>query len=145
MSDHSLNTSNANHKPVDPIKNGAITSMNTLIDSTTKSKNSNSNADKQARPTKEGRYSATIAGLYRLTTKLGDELRSEAAKITHKASKKAAAMVLTRLSDSVDAELEAFDKKVEDSKEWVTNTEVERGKIVNKKDKYQDMIEQLAV
>ncbi len=46
-------------------------------------------------------------------------------------------------AESIEAELKAFDKKVEDSKESVPNLAEERSKISDKKDKYQSMLDQL--
>lgn len=92
---------------------------------------------------KNDKYGATIGHIYQWASKLKDDFTSEASNMTHEVSEKALAMMLNRLVDGVEAELKAFDKKVEDSKESVPNLAEERSKISDKKDKYQSMLDQL--
>ena len=92
---------------------------------------------------KDDKHSATIGHIYQWASKLKDDFTSEASNMTHEVSEKALAMMLNRLVDGVEAELKAFDKKVEDSKESVPNLAEERSKISDKKDKYQSMLDQL--
>ena len=92
---------------------------------------------------KDDKHSATIGHIYQWASKLKDDFTSEASNMTHEVSEKALAMMLNRLVDGVKAELKAFDKKVEDSKESVPNLAEERSKISDKKDKYQSMLDQL--
>ena len=92
---------------------------------------------------KDDKYSATVANIYQWASKLKDDLKSEASGMTYGVSEKAVAMLLNKLVDGVDAELEAFDKKVEDSEQSDANSKKERQKIVEKKEKYQGMIDQL--
>ena len=92
---------------------------------------------------KDDKHSATIGHIYQWASKLKDDFTSEAFNMTHEVSEKALAMMLNRLVDGVEAELKAFDKKVEGSKESVPNLAEERSKISDKKDKYQSMLDQL--
>ena len=92
---------------------------------------------------KDDKHSATIDHIYQWASKLKDDFTSEASNMTHEVSEKALAMMLNRLVDGVEAELKAFDKKVENSKESVPNAAEERSKISDKKDKYQSMLDQL--
>ena len=92
---------------------------------------------------KEASNSVTIANIYQWASKLKDDFTSEASTMSHEVSEKAVAIMLKRLLDNVDSELEAFDKKGQDSEESSSNAEEERNKIVAKKDKYQAMIDQL--
>ena len=92
---------------------------------------------------KDDKHSATIGHIYQWASKLKDDFTSEASNMTHEVSEKALAMMLNRLVDGVEAELKAFDKKVENSKESVPNAAEERSKISDKKDKYQSMLDQL--
>ena len=102
--------------------------------------NEKENSDKSD---KDDKHSATIGHIYQWASKLKDDFTSEASNMTHEVSEKALAMMLNRLVDGVEAELKAFDKKVEDSKESVPNLAEERSKISDKKDKYQSMLDQL--
>ena len=102
--------------------------------------NGKENSDKSD---KDDKHSATIGHIYQWASKLKDDFTSEASNMTHEVSEKALAMMLNRLVDGVEAELKAFDKKVEDSKESVPNLAEERSKISDKKDKYQSMLDQL--
>lgn len=102
--------------------------------------NEKENSDKSD---KDDKHSATIGHIYQWASKLKDDFTSEASNMTHEVSEKALAMMLNRLVDGVEAELKAFDKKVEDSKESVPNAAEERSKISDKKDKYQSMLDQL--
>lgn len=92
---------------------------------------------------KDEKHSATIGHIYQWASKLKDDFTSEASNMTHEVSEKALAMMLNRLVDGVEAELKAFDKKVENFKESVPNAAEERSKISDKKDKYQSMLDQL--
>ena len=92
---------------------------------------------------KEDKYGATIANIYQWAAKLKDEFKSEASDITHDISEKAAAMMLTKLLNAIDTELENFDKKVKEAKDLIANAETERSEIAKKKEKYQGMIDQL--
>lgn len=92
---------------------------------------------------KEASNSVTVANIYQWASKLKDDFTAEASTMAHGVSEKAVAIMLKRLLDNVDTELEAFDKKGEDSEESPTNVKEEREKIVAKKDKYQSMIDQL--
>ncbi|WP_372845165.1 hypothetical protein [Psychrobacter sp.] len=92
---------------------------------------------------KEDKHSATIANIYQWAAKLKEDFTAEASNMTHDVSEKAVAIMLNRLLDAKTAELEAFDKKVADSEGSVENAEEERSKIADKKDKYQNMIDQL--
>ncbi|MDA5132364.1 hypothetical protein [Psychrobacter sp. ANT_H3] len=92
---------------------------------------------------KDDKHSATIDHIYQWASKLKDDFTSEASNMTHEVSEKALAMMLNRLVDGVEAELKAFDKKVENFKESVPNAAEERSKISDKKDKYQSMLDQL--
>lgn len=102
--------------------------------------NEKENSDKSD---KDDKHSATIGHIYQWASKLKDDFTSEASNMTHEVSEKALAMMLNRLVDGVEAELKAFDKKVENSKESVPNAAEERSKISDKKDKYQSMLDQL--
>ena len=102
--------------------------------------NEKENSDKSD---KDDKHSATIGHIYQWASKLKDDFTSEASNMTHEVSEKALAMMLNRLVDGVEAELKAFDKKVEGSKESVPNLAEERSKISDKKDKYQSMLDQL--
>ena len=92
---------------------------------------------------KEASNSVTVANIYQWASKLKDDFTAEASTMAHDVSEKAVAIMLKRLLDNVDTELEAFDKKGEDSEELPANAKEEREKIVAKKDKYQSMIDQL--
>lgn len=92
---------------------------------------------------KEDKHSATIANIYQWAAKLKEDFTAEASNMTHDVSEKAVALMLSRLLDAKTAELEAFDKKVANSEGSVENAEEERSKIADKKDKYQNMIDQL--
>ena len=92
---------------------------------------------------KEAINSVTIANIYQWASKLKDDFTSEASTMAHEVSEKAVAIMLKRLLDNVETELEVFDKKGQDSEELSSNAEDERNKIVAKKDKYQAMIDQL--
>ena len=92
---------------------------------------------------KEASNSVTVANIYQWASKLKDDFTAEASTMAHGVSEKAVAIMLKRLLDNVDTELEAFDKKGEDSEELPTNAKEERAQIVAKKDKYQSMIDQL--
>ena len=92
---------------------------------------------------KEASNSVTVANIYQWASKLKDDFTAEASTMAHGVSEKAVAIMLKRLLDNVDTELEAFDKKGEDSEELPANVKEEREKIVAKKDKYQSMIDQL--
>ena len=92
---------------------------------------------------KEDKYGATIANIYQWAAKLKDEFKSEASDMTHDISEKAAAMMLTKLLNAIDTELENFDKKVKEAKDLIANAETERSEIAKKKEKYQGMIDQL--
>ena len=92
---------------------------------------------------KEASNSVTVANIYQWASKLKDDFTAEASTMAHGVSEKAVAIMLKRLLDNVDTELEAFDKKGEDSEELPANAKEEREKIVAKKDKYQSMIDQL--
>ena len=100
-------------------------------------------SDKEEGSEKEDKYGATITNIYQWAAKLKDEFKSEASDMTHDISEKAAAMMLTKLLNSVDTELEAFDKKVKDAKDLIANAETERSEIAKKKEKYQGIIDQL--
>ena len=92
---------------------------------------------------KEASNSVTVANIYQWASKLKDDFTAEASTMVHGVSEKAVAIMLKRLLDNVDTELEAFDNKGEDSEELPANAKEEREKIVAKKDKYQSMIDQL--
>ena len=92
---------------------------------------------------KINKYSLNIGAIYQWVCKLKDDIKSETSDKTAEISEKSAAMMLHKLLDSIDGELEVFDKKLEDSKKLIANAEEERQKIVDKKDKYQGMIAQL--
>ena len=92
---------------------------------------------------KEASNSVTVANIYQWASKLKDDFTAEASTMAHDVSEKAVAIMLKRLLDNVDTELEAFDKKDEDSEELPANAKEERAQIVAKKDKYQSMIDQL--
>ena len=100
-------------------------------------KENNSDSDQEAK------HGTTIANIYHWASKLKDDLLSETSGMTHEVSEKAVAMLLNRLLDGMNAELEALDKKIEDSEGSVDNAEEERNKITTKKEKYQGMIDQL--
>ena len=138
MPNQDVNTSKVENESVVFPKNSAITSVEVLKDDAVISEES-----KKSDSNKEDKYSATIANIYQWAAKLKDDFKSEASDMTHEVSEKAAAMLLTKLLKSIDAELEGFDKKVEDSKNLVANAEEERKKIADKKEKYQGMIDQL--
>ena len=142
MSDQSINTNSAEKREKKTRKNGVINSVQTLKNNFLNSKDSDSNK-KESKSNAEKKQRAIIASIYRLSNKLKDELQFEAYDITQKAIKKAAAMIIKTLLDSVNAELETFDRKVENSKEAAENIKAERNKILDKKDKFQDMINQL--
>jgi len=112
-------------------------------DKSSDSDNSNDDKSDSDKSDKEDKYSATVANIYQWAAKLKDDLKSEASGMTHGVSEKAVALLLNKLLVGVDAELEAFDKKVEDSEESVPNAKEERSKLVEKKEKYQSMIDQL--
>ena len=138
MPNQDFNTSQVENESVAFPKNSAITSVEVL-----KGDDVISEESKKSDSHKEDKYSATIANIYQWAAKLKDDFKSEASDMTHEVSEKAAAMLLTKLLKSIDAELEGFDKKVEDSKNLVANAEEERKKIADKKEKYQGMIDQL--
>ena len=92
---------------------------------------------------KEASNSVTVANIYQWASKLKDDFTAEASTMAHGVSEKAVAIMLKRLLDNVDTELEAFDKKGEDSDELPANAKEERAQIVAKKDKYQSMVDQL--
>ena len=142
MSDQSINTNSAEKREKKTRKNGVINSVQTLKNNFLNSKDSDSNK-KESKSNAEKKQRAIIASIYRLSNKLKDELQFEAYDITQKAIKKAAAMIIKTLLDSVNAGLETFDRKVENSKEAAENIKAERNKILDKKDKFQDMINQL--
>ncbi|MBB3105838.1 hypothetical protein FHS24_000329 [Psychrobacter luti] len=106
-------------------------------------KSDSNEKEDSAKSDKDDKHSATIGHIYQWASKLKDDFTSEASNMTHDVSEKALAMMLNRLVDGVEAELKAFDKKVEDSKESVPNAAEERSKISDKKDKYQGMLDQL--
>ncbi|WP_114700047.1 hypothetical protein [Psychrobacter proteolyticus] len=106
-------------------------------------KSDSDKSDKEDKEDKEDKYSAAVANVYQWAAKLKDDLKSEASGMTHGVSEKAVAMLLNKLLDGVNAELETFDKKAEDSEKADANTEKERSKLVGKKEKYQSMIDQL--
>ncbi|WP_426138754.1 hypothetical protein [Psychrobacter sp. TWR1-1-1] len=106
-------------------------------------KDGKSDSDEKETSDKDDKHSATIGHIYQWASKLKDDFTSEASNITHEVSEKALAMMLNRLVDGVEAELKAFDKKVEDSKDSVPNLAEERSKISDKKDKYQSMLDLL--
>ena len=138
MPNQDVNNSKVENESVDFPKNSAITSVEVLKDDAVISEES-----KKSDSNKEDKYSATIANIYQWAAKLKDDFKSEASDMTHEVSEKAAAMLLTKLLKGIDAELEGFDKQVEDSKNFVANAEEERKKIADKKEKYQGMIDQL--
>lgn len=138
MPNQDVNTSKVENESVVFPKNSAITSVEVLKDDAVISEES-----KKSDSNKEDKYSATIANIYQWAAKLKDDFKSEASDMTHEVSEKAAAMLLTKLLKGIDAELEIFDKKVEDSKNFVANAEEERKKTADKKEKYQGMIDQL--
>ena len=105
-----------------------------------KSEDDKSDSDKSD---KEDKYSAAVANVYQWAAKLKDDLKSEASGMTYGVSEKAVAMLLNKLLDGVNAELETFDKKATDSKKADANAEKERSKLVGKKEKYQSIIDQL--
>ncbi len=92
---------------------------------------------------KEDKHSASIANLYKWAAKLKEDFASEAANMTHDVPEKALAIMLNKLLSGAEAELKAFDKKVEQSEEPIENAEEERSKLEAKKDKYQGMIDLL--
>ena len=92
---------------------------------------------------KEDKHSASIANLYKWAAKLKEDFASEAANMTHDVTEKALAIMLNKLLSGAEAELKAFDKKVEQSEEPIENAEEERSKLEAKKDKYQGMIDLL--
>lgn len=92
---------------------------------------------------KEDKHSASIANLYKWAAKLKEDFASEAANMTHDVPEKALAIMLNKLLSGAEAELKAFDKKVEQSEEPMENAEEERSKLEAKKDKYQGMIDLL--
>ncbi len=106
-------------------------------------KDGKSDSNEKENSDKDDKHSATIGHIYQWASKLKEDFTSEASNMTHEVSEKALAMMLNRLVDGVEAELKAFDKKVEDSKESVPNLAEERSKISDKKDKYQSMLDQL--
>ena len=138
MPNQDVNTSKVENESVVFPENSAITSVEVLKDDAVISEES-----KKSDSNKEDKYSATIANIYQWAAKLKDDFKSEASDMTHEVSEKAAAMLLTKLLKGIDAELEVFDKKVEDSKNFVANAEEQRKKIADKKEKYQSMIDQL--
>ena len=91
----------------------------------------------------EDKHSVSIANIYQWAAKLKEDFASEASSMTHDVSEKALGIMLTKLLNAAEAELKAFDKKVEDSEEPVDNAEEERNKINAKKEKYQGMIDLL--
>lgn len=101
---------------------------------------SKSDSDKE---NKEDKHSATIANIYQWAAKLKDDVASEAASLTDNVSEKAVGLMLKRLLDGVETELQAFDKQAEESKDSDANSDDERKKISDKKDKYQSMIDLL--
>ncbi|HCN17532.1 MAG TPA: hypothetical protein DIS81_06185 [Psychrobacter sp.] len=103
----------------------------------------NGKSDKEDKSGKDDKYGAMVTNIYQWASKLKDEFKSDASNVTHDVSEKAVALILNKLLEGVDAELEAFDKKVEDSKEPVENAEEKRRKMTDRKEKYQSMIEQL--
>ena len=110
-------------------------------DSDSKEKSeSKSDSDKE---NKEDKHSATIANIYQWAAKLKDDVASEAASLTDNVSEKAVGLMLKRLLDGVETELQAFDKQAEESKDSDANSDDERQKISDKKDKYQSMIDLL--
>lgn len=62
---------------------------------------------------KEASNSVTVANIYQWASKLKDDFTAEASTMAHGVSEKAVAIMLKRLLDNVDTELEAFDKKGE--------------------------------
>ena len=70
---------------------------------------------------KEASNSVTVANIYQWASKLKDDFTAEASTMAHGVSEKAVAIMLKRLLDNVDTELEAFDKKGEDSDELPAN------------------------
>ena len=106
-------------------------------------KDGKSDSNEKETSDKDDKHSATIGHIYQWASKLKDDFTSEASNMTHEVSEKALAMMLNRLVDGVEAELKAFDKKVEDSKESVPNLAEERSKTSDKKDKYQSMLDLL--
>lgn len=92
---------------------------------------------------KEDKHSASIANLYKWAAKLKEDFASEAANMTHDVPEKALAIMLNKLLSGAEAELKAFDKKVEQAEEPMENAEEERSKLEAKKDKYQGMIDLL--
>ena len=171
MSNNSSNNNNIENESLESPKNDTVTSVEVLKDDKSgeddksdkygatianiyqwasklkdefkSDKEDKSDSDQEEKSDKEDKYSATVTNIYQWASKLKDDFTSEASNITHEVAEKAVTMMLNRLVDGVDNELEAFDKKIEDSKELVANAEEERNKIVDKKDKYQGMIDQL--
>jgi hypothetical protein len=84
-----------------------------------------------------------MAGLFQWANKLREDFMSEAMGMTNGVTGKATAMTLERLIAVVDMELAAFDKSVEVAKKLIANVEEERNKIASRKEKYQDMIDDL--
>ncbi len=107
------------------------------------SKSDSNEKETSSKSDKDDKHSTTIANIYQWASKLKDDFASEAFSMSNEVSEKAVAMMLNRLLDAAETELEAFDKNVESSKESVPNAEEERNKISDKKDKYQNMIDQL--
>ncbi|KAA0914325.1 hypothetical protein [Psychrobacter sp. ANT_WB68] len=138
MDNKSLNNNDIDAGSLDHPKNNTVTSVEVV-------KNDEAISEEHItdKSDKEDKYSSAIGNIYQWASKLKDEFKSEASDMTHEVSEKAAAMILSRLLEGIDTELEAFDKQVEASKELLANAEAERKKIADKKNKYQDMIDQL--
>ena len=138
MDNKSLNNNDIDADSLEHPKNNTVTSVEVVKnDEVISEEHITDKSDK------EDKYSSAIGNIYQWASKLKDEFKSEASDMTHEVSEKAAAMILSRLLEGIDTELEAFDKQVEASKELVANAEAERKKIADKKNKYQDMIDQL--
>lgn len=144
MDNKSLNNNDIDADSLEHPKNNTVTSVEVVKnDEVISEEHITDKSDKEDKFDKEDKYSSAIGNIYQWASKLKDEFKSEASDMTHEVSEKAAAMILSRLLEGIDTELEAFDKQVEASKELVANAEAERKKIADKKNKYQDMIDQL--
>ena len=144
MDNKSLNNKDIDAESLDHPKNNEVTSVEVVKNNEVISEEPiTDKSAKEDKYDKEDKYSSAIGNIYQWASKLKDEFKSEASDMTHEVSEKAASMILSRLLEGIDTELEAFDKQVEASKELVANAEAERKKIADKKNKYQYMIDQL--
>ncbi len=100
-------------------------------------------ADEKSQSEQDDTSGMTMSGIFQWASKLREGFMSEATDMTSGVTEKAAVIALERLIAVVDMELAAFDKSVEAAKKLIANVEEERTKIASRKEKYQDMIDNL--